>query len=372
MILYRYLNRQILMTTLVVTAVLVMVLVSGRFIKYLADAAAGEIPAEALFWVMGLRLPEFLQMILPLSLFIAMMLVIGRLYSDNEMAVIQACGVGQSRIIRGLFAPILSSMVIVGLFSLYVTPFGDAKVARIFEEQEQRSALELLTPGRFHVRSEDRGQRATYAQGLDREAGRLNGVFISELRELSGGLVEPVNVRARSGEVVEQDGELFLKLEDGIQYRGVPGQASFSELRFSEALLHIERPAVSDDDEELKGLPTLDLLARDDAQARAELQWRVSLVIMVPLVMLAAVPLGRVSPRGGRFVRFIPALAGFLFYMGLLLVMRSQITDFRSDSLPVWMHMGWIHLLVFLLIAALYQEHDIGWWWRRGRREKQA
>ncbi len=56
------------MTTVLVTFILVMVLVSGRFIKYLAEAAAGEIAADALFLVMAFRLPEFLQMILPLSL----------------------------------------------------------------------------------------------------------------------------------------------------------------------------------------------------------------------------------------------------------------------------------------------------------------
>ena len=368
MILYRYLNRQILMTTLVVTTVLVMVLVSGRFIKYLADAAAGKIPAEALFLIMGLRLPEFLQMILPLSLFIAMMLVIGRLYSENEMTVVQACGVGQGRLVRGLMAPIVSAMMVVGLFSLYVTPFGDAEVARIFDEQDQRSALELLSPGRFHVRPEDRGQRATYAEGLDRKEGLLKGVFISELRQQGEELVEPVNVRARQGQVVEQGGQLFLKLEDGIQYRGVPGSAAFSELRFEEALLYIERPAAGNRQPKVRGLPTQVLLEREDVGARAELQWRVSLIMMVPMVMLAALPLGRVNPRQGRFLRFIPGLVGFLLYLGLLLVLRSQISDFQGQKLPLWMHMGWVHVLVLLIVALLYREHELRWWLGHGRR----
>ena len=78
------------MTTVLVTFILVMVLVSGRFIKYLAEAAAGQIAADALFLVMAFRLPEFLQMILPLSLYIAILLVLGRMHMDNEMVVLRA------------------------------------------------------------------------------------------------------------------------------------------------------------------------------------------------------------------------------------------------------------------------------------------
>lgn len=90
MILYRYINRQLFVTTVVVTFVLVMVLVSGRFIKYLAEAAVGDIAADALFLIMAFRLPEFLQMILPLSLYIGVLLVLGRMYVDNEMVVLKA------------------------------------------------------------------------------------------------------------------------------------------------------------------------------------------------------------------------------------------------------------------------------------------
>src|SRR5699024_1537776 len=97
-ILNRYINRQLLVTTLVVTFVLVMVLVTGRFIKYLADAAVGEIAADALFLIMAYRLPEFLQLILPLSLYIGILLVLGGMYVTNEITVMNACGIGRKAI----------------------------------------------------------------------------------------------------------------------------------------------------------------------------------------------------------------------------------------------------------------------------------
>lgn len=365
LILYRYINKQIFVTTLVVTTVLVMVLVSGRFIKYLAQAVAGDIPSDALFLIIALRMPEFLQMILPLSLFIAVLLVVGRLYSENEMAVIRASGIGQGRLARGLIVPIISAMGVVGVCSLFLTPFGEAKVASIFEQQDQRSALELLSPGRFHVRSEDRGQRATYAERLDQKEGVLHGVFISELRTNDDGEIQPVNVRASTGKVVEKDGELFLQLTRGVQYRGTPGLADFVEVNFDQAFLHIEKKARDIRPPKVRWLSSQELLERSDKGARAELQWRVSLIAMVPLVILIGLPLSKVNPRQGRFARMIPGLGGFLAYMGALLVLRSSIEDWSHGEPPLWMNMLWVHIVVALVVIAFYKEHQLRWWWSR-------
>src|SRR5699024_12188494 len=45
-----------------------------------------------------LRLPEFLQLILPLSLYIGILLVLGGMYVTNEITVMSACGIGRKAI----------------------------------------------------------------------------------------------------------------------------------------------------------------------------------------------------------------------------------------------------------------------------------
>ena len=64
-----------------VTTVLLMILMSGRLIRQLASAAAGEVSLEIVFFTLLLRLPSFLEMILPLALFISILLTYGRLYA---------------------------------------------------------------------------------------------------------------------------------------------------------------------------------------------------------------------------------------------------------------------------------------------------
>ncbi|MFP1682288.1 LPS export ABC transporter permease LptF [Alloalcanivorax sp. C16-1] len=354
MILHRYINRQIFMTTVMVTFILVMVLVSGRFIKYLAEAAAGQIAADALFMVMAFRLPEFLQMILPLSLYIAILLVLGRMHMDNEMVVLRAGGQGDGRVVRSIIIPVLVAMGVIALFSLYVTPNGDAEVNRIFEEQKDRSALELLTPGRFHVKGDGDAQRATYAESLNREEGFLENVFVADASFDDQEAGRLLTVWARSGRLEQQDGISYLLLEDGYQYQGKPGEADYREVAFEQARVRIGEERSSSRPPKVRGRTTAELLDEGTNQAWAELQWRLSLVLTVPIMCLAAIPLARVNPRQGRFLRMIPAVLGYMLYVGMLLTMRSWIADVPGSDRPWFYSMLWIHLIALMAVFMLY------------------
>ncbi|MBZ2189469.1 LPS export ABC transporter permease LptF [Alcanivorax sp. JB21] len=356
MILYRYVNKQLFMTTVVVTFVLVMVLVSGRFIRYLASAAVGDIDATVLFSVMAFRLPEFLQMILPLSLFIGVLLVLGRMYTDNEVVVLRACGVSQQRLIRAMAAPVAVTTMVIGFFALYVTPLADEEVSRIFEEQQGRSVLELLTPGRFHVRGSGNTYRATYAEGFDRDKGSLKRVFISDFRTYSGeSQSEMLTVWAETGTLIEHEGMTYLELLNGHQYSGQPGDGDFRKVLFERALVRVGEERSVPRPPEVRALSTLTLMDNlDDPEADAELQWRIALVLLVPVMTIAAIPLARVNPRQGRFGKLIPAVLLYLFYVGLIMVMRGWIEDTPPAERPFWYHTAWVHLLAIILVASLY------------------
>jgi lipopolysaccharide export system permease protein len=74
----------------------------------------------------------------------------------------------------------------------------------------------------------------------------------------------------------------------------------------------------------------------------AELQWRISVILLIPVLTLLAVPLSKVDPRQGRFARLVPAALLYGLYFMLLQVSRDAVED---GSLSPVIGMWWVHLI---------------------------
>ena len=102
MIIDRYVIREISITLFAVTSVLLLIFLSNRYVQYLADASAGDLSSRVVLQLLALKTLSVTIIILPLALFLAVLLAIGRLYKDSEMTAMAACGVGMRRIYRGV------------------------------------------------------------------------------------------------------------------------------------------------------------------------------------------------------------------------------------------------------------------------------
>ena len=117
---------------------------------------------------------------------------------------------------------------------------------------------------------------------------------------------------------------------------------------------------------EAKQLPTWDLLKAESNAGVAELQWRLSLVLMVPILVFLAVPLARVNPREGRFARIAPALLLCFLYLVLLSAARSNV---ESGSLDPALGLFWVHAGFAILALIFYRggERLFDWSWIKSR-----
>lgn len=166
LIVFRYLAREIFLTLGAVSMVLLVIIMSGRFIKYLAQAAQGLLDPGVLFLIMGYRIPGFLQLILPLGLFLGILLAYGRLYLESEMTVLTATGMSQTRLLGYTLVPAALIALIGALLSFSLTPMGVREVAAILQEQDALTEFDTLVPGRFQSMKD--GVRVTYAEDLTR------------------------------------------------------------------------------------------------------------------------------------------------------------------------------------------------------------
>ncbi|MEO9332852.1 MAG: LPS export ABC transporter permease LptF [Pseudomonas sp.] len=361
MIVFRYLSREVLVTLSAVSAVLLVIIMSGRFIKYLAQAAQGVLDPGVLFLIMGYRIPGFLQLILPLGLFLGFLLAYGRLYLDSEMTVLSATGVSQQRLTAYSMAPALIVALLVGWLSLGLAPQGVASVARILNEQDALTELDTLVPGRFQSLRD--GSRVTYSQELSPDRSELRGVFMSEKRFSTDGRSErgiTVLVAESGRQEIQDDGSRYLILENGYRYDGEPGEADYRAIQYDTYGVLLPKPEVAIEASEREATPTRELLGSSDPRMQAELQWRLSLPLLVFIVTLLAVPLSKVNPRQGRFLKLLPAIFLYMAYLGLLIAARGALDKGR---LPAALGLWWVHGIFFAVgLLLLYWERLSLWW----------
>jgi len=332
-----------------VSAVLLAIILTGRFVKYLAEAASGKLAAEILLPVMFYRLPGFLELLLPLGLFIGILMAYGRLYVESEMVVMAACGVGPAQLARFTLAPAAIVMVLVAGLSLYLTPQGAARSEALLNDPQALRGLQLLAAGRFQRQG---GEGAvTYAAGIDEEAGRLRQVFAYQPRADDGDGGAPASVTvARRGEVVRgaRDGLRYLELQDGYRFAGTPGERDFEVTRFDVFGQRLPEEVSVRRGDAVDARPTLVLLDSAAAEDRAALHWRLSLIVMVPIVALLALSLSKTNHRRGRYIKLAPALVLHLSYLLTLVTIRTRVVE---DGAPV--ELFWATHGGFALIAAL-------------------
>lgn len=351
MIIFRYLSWQILQVTGAVTLILLFVALTSRFMQYLSDAVAGELASNILLMLIIYRLPDFMLVILPFAMFLGILLAYGRMYADNEMTVLSACGVSRRKLL--VMTLICTSLIgfAAAAFSLQLAPWGLSRTEQIKLGQDELTELDLIVPGQFQ--EFNRGQRVTYAETtVQTEAGRqLNNSFVA-VREVDSegrpGLRVIVSETARP--IIDTDsGRRFMLLENGYYYDGIPGQANYQITRFREqALLLPEQSTIAPVVKE-KALPTSELWGSNEAASIAELQWRISVILLIPVLTVIAVPLSRVDPRQGAFSKLVPAAVIYALYYILLQMAMAWVEE---GVLPAMIGLWWVHLL--FLAGGLY------------------
>ena len=335
---------------LAVSFTLLVIVMSGRLVKYLAQAAAGDLAPNVLLSIMLYRVPSFLELVLPMGLFIGILLSYGRLYVESEMTVMSACGMSTRRLSLYTLIPSFFVAIVVGYTSLVASPYGISKVQDIFQNAKNTSGLETLVAGRFRI--EAKTGRVTYIERLNNEQQLMEEVFSAQPRLNKAGVLELSVTLAEQGRIAvsQQDSSRFLLLSDGYRYLGEPGQKLFQVTQFEEFAQLISAPTNNPSRyKKTDARSTRELLKGSTLEDKATLQWRISLMVLVPILALIAQALSKTDHRRGRYVKMLPAFLIYIIYLVLLNAARDAI---EKDKLSVELGMWWVHGL-FLLIALL-------------------
>lgn len=338
----RYIFRESLGTTVIVMAVLLVILMSNAFAEILGEAATEILPRDAVFIVFALTFLRYVTLLAPIALLLGVLLALARLNRDSEMAALAACGVGTAALLRPIGVLSVLASATVAWLALYQAPAASSEIEAIKFQAREQMEIGALVPGSFTTTHA--GSTVFYVR--ESEGDRLRGIFWQT--ESDDGVVVVV---ADEGQRLQdpETGEISLLLGRGTRYEGVPGDADFFVAEFEGARM----PIPVDVDEFVEAIdakPTSALVASDQPEDRAELEWRIAAPLSTLLLVLLAVPLSRTSPREGRYARVGVGLLLYMIYTNTLSISRVWV---ERGIAPDWLGTWWVHIVLALLVTFL-------------------
>ena len=333
--------------------VLLTIVLTIVLIRTLGQASRGALNPQDVVLFMGYAALGRLPTILTLSLFIAMVAVLTRMYRDSEMVVWFSSGQSLASFLNPLFRFSWSVLLIIFLTALFVWPWTNQQTKTMQEAYGSRSDIDRIAPGQFQESSN--GNRVFFIDRQGKEdSPASNNVFIASTEKGKRSVTT-----ASAGRLETRGNSPFLLLENGQRLETDIGKSEQKISIFAEYGTQTgNAPAVSFEATDPRLLSVWALLLSPSPSTQAELAWRLGLALAGINFVVLAVALARVNPRGGRSSSLIVVVLAFVAYNNLI---NLGITWVTTEKINVAALLLVLHGGVLLAGLGWLAKRDSNW-----------
>jgi len=338
--------------TLVILITIVMTVI---LIRTLGQASRGSVNPSEVLLVMGFSVLSQMTTIITLSLFIAVVSTLSRMYSDSEMVIWFSSGQGLAYFVRPLMRFAWPILLIIVLLALFAWPWSNLQIQELQNRYEQRNDLERVAPGQFQ---ESSGGKRVFFIDKDSPDNRFgNHVFVSSI---DAG-IETVTT-AQQGRIDMVGNERFLMLDKGQQWltNVQTGETRLTQFEHYEVLVDTD---VIAENQTLssRNIASWSLFKNPTRENLGELGWRLGLGLAAINLVLLALAVSAINPRVGRSYHLGLALFIFIAYYNMLNVGQSWIATGRVQFFPFLLA---LHGGVFIVAMTWLFARHMNWSWR--------
>ena len=335
--------------TVVVLATIVMTML---LIRTLNLAQRGTVNPTEVAVVLGYTVLGHAPTILTLSLFIAIVGTLSRMYRDSEMVIWFSAGQGLGSFVAPLLRFAWPILLMIAALALFGWPWAHQQSQKLRDRFESRSDLERVAPGQFQ---ESAGGNRVFFIDKDSVSGQTAGeVFIAATER---GVQTVTSARAGRIEMVGPD--QFLKLSRGQRLETAIDNSSIKISEFEEyGVLINEKAREIERAIPPRVLSTQALIAGRTPPYLGELSWRLGLAFAAINFVLIGLVVSSANPRIGRNINLFFSLFTFIVYYNLVTLGSSRIA---AGTYDFWNYVALLHGGVFL--AALLVLVKMHWNW---------
>jgi lipopolysaccharide export system permease protein len=297
----RYLFRQLLGPTLLATLALGTVGVLSQSLEALDIIIKQGQSALVLAEITLLAMPQLLAMVLPIAIFVAGLVALNRLHTEQEIVVCFASGMSRWRVIAPAMRLAVGAALITLVVNLWIAPLCERVMRVELFKIRTDLAASLVEPGQF---TEPSPGLTVYAQDAAQD-GTLRNLFV--LKEKVGG--GDTTFIAASGKLGKRNGAPVLTMRNGSSQEfskaGVLNYLKFDEYTFDLSDFMSAKDVVTYKvpDRYLHELLSPDLTQDWERQNRVKMLAEANARLATPLYTIAFMAMALAAVIGGPFSR---------------------------------------------------------------------
>lgn len=251
---------------------------------------------------------------------------------------------------RAVFLLVLPLSVATAGLSLYAAPWAEEQMLLLTSKDMETADLRGIAAGRFTEYSH--GDLVFYTEEIDSHL-KMHNIFIQDRQH-----GKPNIINAKQGHLKELPTGKYVVLENGERSQGTPGSGDFILETFGEYAVRIDKKN-SPVNYNLEATSTASLVNSDKVVDKVELQKRLSSPLSVLFLGFLAVPLAKLSPRGGVYGSLIFAFLIYFIYGNINQITYSWV---QHAVIPVWLGYIWVYLFLSLLgMVLLIRLYGLRW-----------
>ena len=351
MIIRRYIISEITKPAANILFLMVAIFASYTAITYLTDAVGGLMTPAQVGTLIGLRVGMALEILLPVTLYLSVMIALGRLYKDSEMTALTACGLGTGGVVWPVLMLALPVALMAGGASLYVRSAAYTQIYKLRSQARVDFSIGQLESGRFLEIAD--GRYTFFSDEIDYDRNVAFNVFLREKKEDAWVAIQAKEMVAGGRNSL---GYPVMILRDGHLVEFPSSGKGAYIIDFENAHYPIQSGGGQSTRYRRKAAATSHLLQSDRLEDVAELQWRLSTPLSTLLLALLGIPLSRTNPRRGKYAKLGTALVIFAVYYQMFTIAKTNVENGNIDPvIGIW----WVPALLLALALVML--------WRTGR-----
>ena len=340
-----YILKQVTKTIFFTFLILFGILFFNESIQFLEKASRGDLYPSLLIPVLFYSLPATLEVSIPISVFLGILISIYNLNKTNELSFIYQLGMGQKNLTLVTLIPVIFCSFFVFFNSFYFVPQSNENLSFLSDSQSFSDKFKLMGEGKINA-FPDLGGIIFAKEASDRGFKDVFANFNSENSDL---ILNSKEVLGSS-----QDEKLNkLTFERGNLV--IPSQSGTIDLEFEELffLFNKKQKLAEKNIEKM----SLSLLIQEDKNEDfyTEFLKRLSLSLMLIISSLLAIPLSLRMAKKGRFTMILSGLVIFLTYYGLVQGQKALVLESSFSSFQVFSVLHFIFVTIWLLLYGLEQ-----------------